>query len=473
MPDTSAGTHALHLRTIHFALVVTCSVVLVALSLSGTEDAKQALEELDSIMVSWGRQPWDDAIVRSIEKKKPKSAKGWAENVVHYIYKYKKYDCWKEGGSIIESFLEEHCDDFFEKNKDRTAPLKVGFPSHAWFPIGRNGEKERRSLCYNGVNGHSNVKRLPAKLKILSLYDIISYWEYVSRILYIADLAINKAIKPTNISALHSLFGYDPENGAIRYYFDRPSYVSSDARDVEYAYSIDFNLCRRGEKIDFRISSAYYDYFWSFEVIGERVEYEYIRGRPFILPLFDSPPPDKDFNKAFPALSQYSEAFGDMSLEGVRKVLELDAKRSESKMDVLGAKVPIGEVIFWGILVIVVQQAYFLLHLRQQWRFPHRPTAPWIGLYEDPWSRRARWLTLVGFPVATCLLLGAVRPLYPAFLNQHYFSGIAMAPALSGALVFGFVLAFCSVLIAWETARGLGRLDNLPAEETEPDSRSA
>ena len=133
---------------------------------------------------------------------------------------------------------------------------------------------------------------------------------------------------------------------------------------------------------------------------------------------------EKDFRLLAPIIREQG------SLEVQDLLVFLDARVKEEPVKVLGLDVPRSELKRYGILGILVLQLYFLLQYRTWMGLRGRgdvlPVA-WIGAYTDPLSRASFWLSLT-LPTTAILLI----------------SESARLVALSGWLV-------CSLVEPWVT----------------------
>lgn len=122
------------------------------------------------------------------------------------------------------------------------------------------------------------------------------------------------------------------------------------------------------------------------------------------------------FRDSFPDLSQYvldreveSSSFHQLAvaLEGLVDNVDSDSP----PLPVFGIGIPVGVLLSWGPMLLIVIQLYFLLHYR---RFVRRVssggdvvTVPWIGIYEDRTSKLVFALSIIALPVIASIAASA------------------------------------------------------------------
>lgn len=118
----------------------------------------------------------------------------------------------------------------------------------------------------------------------------------------------------------------------------------------------------------------------------------------------------KRFDEAFPELHRYAAVLSKSEVPEVRSYLNGLMDVSEGSIKVFGVGIEAGNIRRYGPLVLLIVQVYLLLHLRhfcsRFGRLAHDVDVPWIGLYQDGISRLAFVITVVVIPptVAVALL---------------------------------------------------------------------
>lgn len=122
----------------------------------------------------------------------------------------------------------------------------------------------------------------------------------------------------------------------------------------------------------------------------------------------------------FPELSAVAESNDDLYFDKVTAFIESKARQSEGEVAIFGFSVPAAMVSSWGVPIVLVAQLYFLLHLRslrQSLMMGARSElAPWIGVYEDRFARGVAVASAFVLPPVTVVVVVApevtVRPVW-------------------------------------------------------------
>ena len=113
-----------------------------------------------------------------------------------------------------------------------------------------------------------------------------------------------------------------------------------------------------------------------------------------------------EFSATFPELEAATKHLRTVDIRRLRRHLQSEADKSRPHFQVLGISIPSAEFSRWGALLLIATQIYFLLHLRNsKLLFTAGSSVPWIGLYEDLWSKLALVGTITALPVAVCIRL--------------------------------------------------------------------
>ena len=73
---------------------------------------------------------------------------------------------------------------------------------------------------------------------------------------------------------------------------------------------------------------------------------------------------NRSFESTFHELDSITKGYQNLNLYMIEKILEGEKKRSGGKLQIFGATLPIVIVREWGVLIILLIQFYFLLHLK-------------------------------------------------------------------------------------------------------------
>jgi hypothetical protein len=103
------------------------------------------------------------------------------------------------------------------------------------------------------------------------------------------------------------------------------------------------------------------------------------------------------FATSFPGLAQVPVELQSLSFDDLQDVLGDETKITSDRIEILGAKIPVDKVIWYGIPILLCIQCYFFLHLRGlrgKIRATEIEPVAWIGIYPD-WSARIATLLSV------------------------------------------------------------------------------
>jgi len=117
-----------------------------------------------------------------------------------------------------------------------------------------------------------------------------------------------------------------------------------------------------------------------------------------------------EFKHSFSDLKQAAQDFDSLELEDVEKILDAEAAKGVEVVEVLGIKIPVGQITIWGTVVILGVQIYLCLFLKQL-NGKLRPDdagwdVPWIGMNQTNLARSVLFLTLSLLPCVALALLG-------------------------------------------------------------------
>ena len=149
------------------------------------------------------------------------------------------------------------------------------------------------------------------------------------------------------------------------------------------------------------------------------------------------------FSQTFPELGQVNRS---MSLDGlpfftIDVMLQDEVARSAGRLQVFGTSVPLSFIARWGAILLIVTQAYLLMHLTatsRRLRYADPGTqVPWVGVYTDFWAQFFTLASAVGLPVFVVGFLSVRQAMSdPAAVNWAVFAVL---------LLFSGFLAWCSL----------------------------
>jgi hypothetical protein len=154
------------------------------------------------------------------------------------------------------------------------------------------------------------------------------------------------------------------------------------------------------------------------------------------------------FEQLFPELASATRGLTSMTFEQLTSFIAHQADEARGTIDVFGAKIPYDALATWGSLILAVIIMYFVLHLRYGLRAKIDFTAaPWIGGYGDAWSVVATVASLSVLPIATVARLCV--------------ASVALADSFWGrveAIGIGVPAVILSIVAAWTFRRMLAEL---------------
>lgn len=116
------------------------------------------------------------------------------------------------------------------------------------------------------------------------------------------------------------------------------------------------------------------------------------------------------FSRTFPELNKVTTNLRDLPFERLFTILGAEEQRSsEQRVEIFGTKFPTGEIIRWGIPVVLLIQLYLLMHLKvlSATIGPEELESiiPWTGIYTSKLARLGTAITAFLLPSAVLMLL--------------------------------------------------------------------
>jgi hypothetical protein len=136
---------------------------------------------------------------------------------------------------------------------------------------------------------------------------------------------------------------------------------------------------------------------------------------PFLAALIDkysAPSAVGSFTSSFPDLARVPEALQRLDFSVLSTVLTDETRISTDRIEVLGAKIPVTQLVTYGVLVLVCIQAYLLLHvwgLRSALTTGTRDAVAWIGIYSNRAARAVTLISIAILPVAIVVRLSTLE----------------------------------------------------------------
>ena len=123
----------------------------------------------------------------------------------------------------------------------------------------------------------------------------------------------------------------------------------------------------------------------------------------------------REYDKAFPDLSNVTKGYATYGLEEAHTVLLNELRRKEETIEIFGARFPREQLSLWGGALILLTQLYFLMHLVSMIHVLEKSLSrggevssnlvPWIGFYDTPLARGITWLSTIVVPAVIVVFL--------------------------------------------------------------------
>ncbi len=134
-------------------------------------------------------------------------------------------------------------------------------------------------------------------------------------------------------------------------------------------------------------------------------------------------------SNVFPSLFETAKNLGSTSTEDFEDHLAQLQKSGLGQIEIVGLKVPNRIVETWGIALVLALQAYLLIYLRKYRTLKARPDLepfPWVGLYSDCLSLIVFRLSLTLPAVVIVMVLGNAASLLEADMQHMVMFGVAV-----------------------------------------------
>jgi hypothetical protein len=162
------------------------------------------------------------------------------------------------------------------------------------------------------------------------------------------------------------------------------------------------------------------------------------------------------FERSFGDLAQAAHEMEDINLDEVRKIISEEASKGNETFEAFGMKFPSGQITIWGSAILLSIQLYLFLYLKQlSGRLRSDDPGwdiPWIGMdHEFLWTRLVFFVTLVPLPCVAIAALGvrSARQMtldHWAQTGMHWYADRMVFAKILGLSAF---LVFSVILAAW------------------------
>jgi hypothetical protein len=384
MPNSQTPAHwskdfVEHLRTVHFALI-TISAGLILLVCSSKEyNSVRALVQIEEILDL--KKNWSVDWIREHADPLPDYKNSEAE--VESWLPTKKYTAFTIRGNTTSVANETFTGWYFEPRKAVKFVLHI--PKVNWFHP-------------NATLSDWSERKFPG-----SLGEFEKWWEGLnrSRNLYV----------PVVVYSTYPVTDTNPDLGAeIKPAPDVPREGNIPLIDVQ------LDLLVQASLQDNRVHVAgFYSGTFDFEKRPRVVTvyitryYQYALTQSAIQSAFHDLQPGL-FAQSFRDLSIAAHDEADLPLETIKDFLHDEAAKGPEVFEAFGMKFPAGQITFWGAILLLSVQLYFLVYLRQLFGKlkPEDPgwDVPWIGMDSSALSKMILYISLAVLPVIASILLG-------------------------------------------------------------------
>ena len=148
---------------------------------------------------------------------------------------------------------------------------------------------------------------------------------------------------------------------------------------------------------------------------------------------------NRPFASVFRNADFYAKGLESLTIEEFRDYLERLRQERGEEVELYGAKIPQRGLSIWGVVVLVILQLYFLSHLLQLGpATSHVISAaggyPWIGVYPDRLSRAITAISLLLVPVTAVFLLIRGWDSLETLLVKLFLSAAVLVSVVVGSL---------------------------------------
>lgn len=351
-----------HLRTVHFALVITCIALFVVLTTPSQANISKAEDDLriiNEIVTTWDRMLMATAVTHTTSDFIGQCKTNFADAYVYdgkrvYALKFDQNRILKESGATWR-FLET----YFDGLEDSPSIVGTHHPPLSLKEFRQLWDSSFSLLCPEYLSDHVRV----------------SYANHAKsyELLYVAPHV------PPNTPSVQVNLGASMQTARKRSTGEEiPTFVGG------------YNDIGGDRFIDIEIPASNWistNVRWRNEII-KAVPANHLR--------------HADFDAAFPELAQVTKDVQDVTFDDLGKLLALEKNHAKPSFEAFGIRFPAEGTARWGIPLLLGMQLYFFLHFRQYRRRKSKPVAiAWIGNYDDSISRLAFQATALALPTST------------------------------------------------------------------------
>ncbi|MEX0803199.1 MAG: hypothetical protein WD688_07775 [Candidatus Binatia bacterium] len=438
MANSDSSEFARHLRTVHFSLVLACSLVLLSQLISSSSDAVTTAHEqlrfILNVKTDWSN--WTRRFVAEQVTWLKNNGKSWPDTVHSTVYIVPS-ELTRENVPTVDKawqvelfgspvFFTAVAGDYKDNQPEIVG--RVHTEDYGWQEVGGGYDSDRPSF-------------------LNTLEDFRRFWDHANYINAFVVTELSKVAYITTDGIIKAKLSWTHER--------------KTAEGMSTSLTLGGHWKKYYEKCPIRIHELFksqlhgkFNNFFCGEPPGAALRE---RNYHLVLPaVVLSPTPrenlrlwlsraygfrisDDKFEKSFPELNEVTRHYQKLEMTNVNSVLQAELERAGERIEFLGLRVPEREISTWGAFIIIVIQYYFWLHLRvlhlrlSTNKNDSAFNVAWIGLYTDWWA------------VLVLLISVSVLPIVIFYIAGFFALSWRLIP-----LAFGLILAFDSFRFLWK-----------------------
>jgi hypothetical protein len=429
MPSSQAPAHwskdfVEHLRTVHFALIATSASLIILVFSSRPYNATIALRQIGEIIQL--QRAWSPSWLVNNCPLNPQTTKN-TDDTPFYV----RIDQRASRSSTTVQRLGTVT--WKEGNKNRIEQYIFVFPELNWY------QNERLFPTEGYYDDQWSLEEFPK-----TLVGFQSWWDALQH--------VHNVDMPTDIAAKGSLMTTLEEVKGQATFSNQELSSQGRLQTVKLRFAAPFGHQRPGYKGDIEGK----DVSVFFPISG----YDHVAlDQQQLIVLFGnwrSGP----FQQSFTDLAGATREFASLDLEDVRKLLSDDIAKGTEVFEAFGMKFPSAQVTWWGIILLLSIQLYFVTYLQLLSGKLRADDAgwdvPWIGMDQSTLGKQIFFFTVMLLPCIAVSLLGgrSVWRLTKDF-REPVHGVLERGYDLSGFLIFMQALGFVVLLLVAVFLAGL------------------
>ncbi len=382
-----------HIRGVHFYLIATCFLLLATWSLAEQGDVEKANEQLrgiSDVLKNWRDGDW---LFRYA-----------MENIILSDEKEASYQRWSlglDGGNTSLCLqpvgpnwtlrpLPTNLKDFVENTGVGTISVKkeeILIGGEPTFAVKRPKSLADFKNLWNALDHRITVSRFKEVMREQGIIVTVVSSRYVPKPVKISRIP-TEAYRPE----MHKLV-------ALTFSYIIPEWAEpcSDKFGQRFTHALTGNVLLSENTV---MNSV---------ILPATLEQDHFRGQEVMKHSFGVDWHEGPFSRSFAELDSITKNFQDLPFERLFPILEGEASRSQERLELFGAKLPIQDIGRWGSAILMALQIYLLLHMRTlRARINDTDPAnafPWIGIYYDPLAKASFIFSAIILPPLVLIIL--------------------------------------------------------------------